>query len=232
MRSRRGFTLIELLVVIAIIAILAAILFPVFAKAREKARQSSCQSNLKQIGLALNQYVSDYDQRYPACDLANVAGSTQSLEIAWDGWISNGLMPYCKNYQTFQCPSRQNGDFVQPQTGQRVSYGYNYLSFYNTAEADVANSAAGVAQMIVMYDSDWSWCNGMPPVAYDIQGRDINDFLRAGSTKTCWHNGKGNYLYADGHVKTTDWSQLRWEQLVYSVGTSSAQYGRAMVTPW
>ena len=62
---RKGFTLIELLVVIAIIAILAAILFPVFAKAREKARTSSCQSNLKQIGLAITQYVQDYDETLP-----------------------------------------------------------------------------------------------------------------------------------------------------------------------
>ena len=63
--KRRGFTLIELLVVIAIIAILAAILFPVFAKAREKARQTSCLSNLKQIGLATLQYVQDYGGRMP-----------------------------------------------------------------------------------------------------------------------------------------------------------------------
>ncbi|MFA4044255.1 MAG: hypothetical protein HZRFUVUK_001041, partial [Candidatus Fervidibacterota bacterium] len=64
-RMHRGFTLIELLVVIAIIAILAAILFPVFARAREKARQASCQSNLKQIGLAIFQYAQDYDERLP-----------------------------------------------------------------------------------------------------------------------------------------------------------------------
>ena len=63
---RRGFTLIELLVVIAIIAILAAILFPVFAKAREKARQASCQSNEKQLGLAFLQYVQDNDEKFPA----------------------------------------------------------------------------------------------------------------------------------------------------------------------
>jgi prepilin-type N-terminal cleavage/methylation domain-containing protein len=65
MRSRRGFTLIELLVVIAIIAILAAILFPVFSKAREKARQASCLSNQKQIGLAMMMYIEDYDETYP-----------------------------------------------------------------------------------------------------------------------------------------------------------------------
>ena len=65
MRRVRGFTLIELLVVIAIIAILAAILFPVFAKAREKARMSSCQSNLRQLSQAAVQYSSDYDERFP-----------------------------------------------------------------------------------------------------------------------------------------------------------------------
>jgi len=62
---RRGFTLIEMLIVIAIMAILAAILFPVFAKAREKARQAACSSNLKQIGLAVMMYISDYDQVLP-----------------------------------------------------------------------------------------------------------------------------------------------------------------------
>ena len=67
MQRRRGFTLIELLVVIAIIAILAAILFPVFAQARDKARQAACQSNLKQLGNAVSMYLQDYDETYPAC---------------------------------------------------------------------------------------------------------------------------------------------------------------------
>ncbi len=93
---RKGFTLIELLVVIAIIAILAAILFPVFARAREKARQASCASNLKQIGLGFMMYVQDYDERLPgACSHV-------------DGW-AGALMPYVKNQQIFACPS-WNGD--------------------------------------------------------------------------------------------------------------------------
>jgi len=81
---KKGFTLIELLVVIAIIAILAAILFPVFAQAREKARQSTCLSNMKQIGLALNMYIDDYDETYPTYDGAG-------------GWLPYILSPYIKN---------------------------------------------------------------------------------------------------------------------------------------
>src|SRR5438270_674257 len=72
--NRRGFTLIELLVVIAIIAILAAILFPVFAQAREKARQAACQSNLKQLGLAAMMYTQDYDGTYPIAQYSSPPG--------------------------------------------------------------------------------------------------------------------------------------------------------------
>ena len=127
--AKRGFTLIELLVVIAIIAILAAILFPVFARAREKARETSCLSNTKQIGLAIMQYVQDYDETYPdssitcqddpenapLCNYAN--GYQGALHItAWghrryldDGKTIGGhvkyLYPYIKNTQIFTCPS-------------------------------------------------------------------------------------------------------------------------------
>jgi prepilin-type N-terminal cleavage/methylation domain-containing protein len=90
-RTHQGFTLIELLVVIAIIAILAAILFPVFAKAREKARQTSCQSNLKQIGLGFVQYTNDYDEKYPAA-------------INW----ASAIYPYEKSTNVFHCPDDTN----------------------------------------------------------------------------------------------------------------------------
>ncbi|MCC7490973.1 MAG: DUF1559 domain-containing protein [Fimbriimonadaceae bacterium] len=103
-RTQRAFTLIELLVVIAIIAILAAILFPVFAKAREKARQSSCSSNMKQLGLAAVQYRQDYDER-PACawvtpGMTDPFGTT-NVRMWWGGM----LQPYIKNYQIMICPS-------------------------------------------------------------------------------------------------------------------------------
>src|SRR5579875_2840793 len=90
--QRRGFTLIELLVVIAIIAILAAILFPVFAQAREKARQSACISNLKQIGLAVIQYVQDNNEAYPMDKWSDVNGDHE--------W-SYTIQPYIKNGSTY-----------------------------------------------------------------------------------------------------------------------------------
>ncbi len=112
--SQKAFTLIELLVVIAIIAILAAILFPVFARARENARRSSCQSNLKQIGLGLMQYTQDYDE---------------SLPIIWYGsnptiyWVDT-VQPYVKSYQLFHCPS-DSGNAVPALNNGLSSYGAN-----------------------------------------------------------------------------------------------------------
>jgi prepilin-type N-terminal cleavage/methylation domain-containing protein/prepilin-type processing-associated H-X9-DG protein len=101
---RRGFTLIELLVVIAIIAILAAILFPVFARAREKARQASCQSNHKQIALASRMYSQDYDERM----VPMYTGGPGRI------WFQALLMPYVKNYQLFECPSFNNPVYHAP----------------------------------------------------------------------------------------------------------------------
>ncbi|RYG61266.1 DUF1559 domain-containing protein, partial [bacterium] len=101
--ARRGFTLIELLVVIAIIAILASILFPVFGRARENGRRSSCLSNLKQIGLAFMQYSQDYDEAYPLTSF----GATN---ISW----TNGAQPYLKSTQIFRCPSDISAVWTDP----------------------------------------------------------------------------------------------------------------------
>ena len=95
-RARNGFTLIELLIVIAIIAILASILFPVFARARENARRSSCMSNMKQLGLGLLQYTQDYDEKYPTA-LTDVG----NFGIGWGGKI----YAYVKSAQVYKCPS-------------------------------------------------------------------------------------------------------------------------------
>jgi prepilin-type N-terminal cleavage/methylation domain-containing protein/prepilin-type processing-associated H-X9-DG protein len=113
----RGFTLIELLVVIAIIAILAAILFPVFAQAREKARQTSCLSNEKQLALGIIQYVQDYDETFPL-----------GLDQNWDGTWASFVQPYVKNYDVFRCPDETSTKVlpgVQFPWGIALSYASN-----------------------------------------------------------------------------------------------------------
>lgn len=118
---RSGFTLIELLVVIAIIGILASILFPVFARARENARRTACQSNLKQLGLGFLQYAQDYDEKMPSgISLGTVnGGSYYTLGAGWGGQI----YPYVKNAQVYACPS-ESVRFAGA-TSATVSYGYN-----------------------------------------------------------------------------------------------------------
>ena len=119
--ARSAFTLIELLVVIAIIAILAAILFPVFARARENARRSSCQSNLKQIGLGILQYVQDYDERMPSGLYPESGNPLANLLHAGQGWAGQ-IYPYVKSSQIYACPSdsTQGSGAATP-----ISYAYN-----------------------------------------------------------------------------------------------------------
>ncbi len=114
----KGFTLIELLVVIAIIAILASILFPVFGRARENARRSSCQSNLKQLGLGMLQYVQDFDEYLPC----GTQGPTVYMGMGWAGQI----FPYVKSTQIFVCPSERGRPNVVAAAGTAYySYRYN-----------------------------------------------------------------------------------------------------------
>jgi prepilin-type N-terminal cleavage/methylation domain-containing protein/prepilin-type processing-associated H-X9-DG protein len=117
--AKRGFTLIELLVVIAIIAILAAILFPVFARARENARKSSCQSNVKQIAMAMLQYVQDYDERFPC-----YASGSATVD-PWVFW-PHQLQAYIKNWMVYRCPSSRYHEKDFPYHGMTYPIRPNY----------------------------------------------------------------------------------------------------------
>jgi prepilin-type N-terminal cleavage/methylation domain-containing protein len=122
-----GFTLIELLVVIAIIAILAAILFPVFQTAREKARQTSCASNLKQLGLGFTQYEQDFDELLPCSNY--ISGS--SCPVTSSGWAGQ-IYPYVKSTGVFTCPD----DSTQASSAQ-LTAGYTPISYALNVSFDV-----------------------------------------------------------------------------------------------
>ena len=147
--ENRGFTLIELLVVIAIIAILASILFPVFARAREKARESSCMSNEKQIGLAIHMYSTDYDELMP------IACYKPITDPAYPGCpgLKDVIMPYVKNTQVFRCPS-DKGDYWKNE-GTSYDYGTDGFAFLCYSVDQPFNREASVTPILWDFAPDW-----------------------------------------------------------------------------
>ncbi|HEY3331096.1 MAG TPA: DUF1559 domain-containing protein [Capsulimonadaceae bacterium] len=232
---RKGFTLIELLVVIAIIAILAAILFPVFAKAREKARQSACASNLKQIGIAQLQYEQDYDEMH--LSWLNMVGATNTT------WQTI-LQPYVKSKEMFTCPTNapnspkgQGADFVQG-SGNTITTAYignmnavgtqwwqaYYYQGCGTFAGGGDSSAPPKPWNVSKFISPsttidilegagrGNGADGSPcGVEYEADNSTApqSGCNTTGYTNTLFagHTGATNYLFADGHVKSLKPSQ-------------------------
>jgi prepilin-type N-terminal cleavage/methylation domain-containing protein/prepilin-type processing-associated H-X9-DG protein len=220
-RHRRagGFTLIELLVVIAIIAILAAILFPVFAKAREKARSAYCTSNLKQIGLALMQYREDYD-------------GTNTLRFQSTGQRPAELLqPYMKSWDIWRCPSDPSngqppGDCSYSVNATLAGHPWPYpwspsgtWDSYNAGAADSIVEDAAKYIVAVEFDDEggffegnddaphqkWTYLSVLgfyPPDQWTTDGTTYPDRYAGYSGKSYFrHNEGSNYLFYDGHVK-------------------------------
>jgi prepilin-type N-terminal cleavage/methylation domain-containing protein/prepilin-type processing-associated H-X9-DG protein len=224
-KARSGFTLIEILVVLAVIGILVATLFPVFARARENARRGTCQSNLKQIGLATQMYAQDYDGYYvPYATLIPYplppATPTTSRGDAWE----NLIFPYVNNAQIFLCPSESSSTYTQlnPHDINKLvyhaSYTYNraeqgqfttwyvtgahcgFQHVYATGDFPSGGWYGSVSESEVEDPTGTIWIvdgkgNSMWSSTHTDLGLDTTTYL------TDRHLGGFNALYGDGHVK-------------------------------
>lgn len=220
MRTRSGFTLIELLVVIAIIAILAAILFPVFAKAREKARQTSCLSNMKQIGLGLMMYVQDWDETMPGFKHRLYGGNSRG-----DGWYE-GIEPYVENEQIGICPSykyestygRTNMPNETGYWGRTLIASYGVPAQDSTCRSVLGNlhtafsgyyppgpslaEATMPAETVMVFESNSNWTQQTSGYGRDNSGnlRSISADGHRGR-QHFRHNMQMNVAFMDGHAK-------------------------------
>ena len=225
-----GFTLIELLVVIAIIALLAAILFPVFAQAREKARETTCVSNLRQIGMAVRMYVQDADETFPIFHAYN---TNPPGDAAGHLGMETKLSPYAKSRDVFRCPDDSGGP-VPENAPHSVDYGGcsdlgdkkdSYRDCYGSSyrfTRGAFSTIDGVSMQNNVLCTDGSYCPPSGPVT-DAQ------FVRPSETRLMrdemlpwfsgqkdpngarygyfpdyyrqWHTNGGGFVYADGHAK-------------------------------
>jgi prepilin-type N-terminal cleavage/methylation domain-containing protein/prepilin-type processing-associated H-X9-DG protein len=194
-KPRRAFTLIELLVNIAIISLLAAILFPAFGRARENARRSTCQSNLRQIGMGIMQYTQDYDEIYP------MAGSNAG------NWAQT-IQPYVKSTQIFACPTNtanksvMNSVIPSPAIPRSYAATVHILGQSGSGAAQPFVMMAAIStpsQKIMVSESASQWQD------YGSSWWKVGDFASnmddGPAGKFVGHLKTANYLFADGHVK-------------------------------
>jgi prepilin-type N-terminal cleavage/methylation domain-containing protein/prepilin-type processing-associated H-X9-DG protein len=216
LRTRLGFTLIELLVVIAIIAILAAILFPVFAKARDKARQAACLSNAKQMALATLQYVQDYDEMFPRVTV-NAYGAKFSYWIQKGYGLVYPLEPYMKSVPVLKCPSQRprtiasyvnagayQGNYSGRVPGawgircgdQRADGSFDCVSHPSYEGGASIAEIKAPASIISVQET----CNNMDPwgLGGTFWGKDAG---MANGLYTPHHSDGANLVFCDGHAK-------------------------------
>lgn len=188
--GKRAFTLIELLVVIVIISLLAAILFPVFSRARENARRTSCLSNLKQLSLGVLQYQQDFDERF--VPTGNNLGTPQ------DGWAVS-LQPYVKSVALYQCPS----EFRRPPANPNpYNANHDYTDYYYNSNLDYASGGASIGIPISALKSPANTIlhgDGLGNVANYGGSKEI---LNGSTTALEPRHMEGNtYSFCDGHAK-------------------------------
>jgi prepilin-type N-terminal cleavage/methylation domain-containing protein/prepilin-type processing-associated H-X9-DG protein len=224
-----GFTLIELLVVIAIIAILAAILFPVFAQARARARQTSCLSNMRQLGNALTMYVQDYDETFHKGNWASIPtpqsfppfGTLTGTNVI-NGWARWPFFyyPYIKNLGIFDCPESPDKltELTNANWGNDGNYAYNYSGLTRdegTAPRSLAELDAP-SETFVFFDSgDAQVRAGTNNWSGLLEELDLNlncdanqwgsGYSKEGGLR---HFGRANMVFADGHAKSIGWQEL------------------------
>jgi prepilin-type N-terminal cleavage/methylation domain-containing protein/prepilin-type processing-associated H-X9-DG protein len=235
--GRSAFTLIELLVVIAIIAILAALLFPVFAQAREQARQTVCSSNVRQIGMAIQMYVQDYDETLPIFFAYNtedpITGANARAGYPDHKGVEVLVLPYTQNKQIFTCPDDQGGpSLADPVYGcpglntYQACYGSSYRfshgvfstvanvssqnnTLYTTTNVTTLASLAYPTETRLMRDEMFPWFGTMLKYGY------IPGYFQQ------WHSRGGGTVFADGHAKYTSTNGEFDQQVVCPSGGRS-----------
>jgi prepilin-type N-terminal cleavage/methylation domain-containing protein/prepilin-type processing-associated H-X9-DG protein len=245
-----GFTLIELLVVIAIIAILSAILFPVFAKVREKARQTTCASNLKQIGLAILQYNQDYDETFPPANVRSptgVAGNTGWPNLI-DSYVKAGIAQGTvigDGKSVFVCPDFSVTD-IGPAAQSRPNSSYianRFLlaaiaSFPTAGTSAVLSTVDTPANTVLIAEgegyryytdgNDTGVNDGRPgsaPTGTNVQLFDANMVYVVARAR---HSGGSNFALADGHAK---WFAAPGNNYTNTAQAVAGAYASTNVTP-